>query len=185
MSGYDNLDGADDMHPGCLAEYCGTNDNFLNNVPVVSILQRDFDAYKYHNIEINYNGQIGTVQVWDECANADCPDGTQCCTNNAKAFGGDFLLDVDRHPLKNLFGITSYDSVLTKVQFRICQYVDPKPMASKWLVGGREEEPGSDSGTGVPGYAWGLIGAAIGVAVVALVALSAFLYKRRRTAERV
>jgi len=95
MSGYDNLDGSDDMHPGCLADYCGTTDGFLNAVPVVSILARDFPSYKYHFVEINYKGKVGTVQVWDECVNDDCPNGEKdCCTANARAFGGDFLLDL-------------------------------------------------------------------------------------------
>ncbi len=72
MSGYDNLDGADDQHPGCVAEYCGTNENFLRNVPVVSIHIRNWRQYKYHNISVQVNGQTHTVQSWDQCADADC-----------------------------------------------------------------------------------------------------------------
>lgn len=153
MSGYDNLDGYDDAHPGCLAEYCGTNDAFLDTIPVVSILDRDFSAYKYHNIEIDWNGEVGTVQVWDQCVNADCSEGTDCCTDNAKQFGGDFLLDVDRHALKNVFGITNYATVLQKVSYRICGPVaDQKTIATRWFGSNREGQ--TDSSTFLPSLFW-------------------------------
>ncbi|KAL0491334.1 isoprenyl transferase [Acrasis kona] len=131
ISGYDNLDGGDDKHPGSLAEWSGTTTGFLNEVPVVSILQRDFKNLKYRSINIRYNGRIGTVQVWDMCVNADCPDHTNCCTDNARKFGGDFLLDVERRALKNVFGKPDWE-VLDRVEFQICDRFDPKVAAKKW-----------------------------------------------------
>jgi hypothetical protein len=182
MTGYDNLDGGDDAHPGCINEYCGTNDGFLNAVPVVSILARDWNAYKYHNIEINRNGKIATVQVWDECVNADCPNGEKdCCTKNAKAYGGDFLLDVDRHPLKNLFGITNYENVHEKVSYRICNAVDPKPIAAKWFKNSsnREEQPGS----GMPIWGWALVAVGIACVIGILIGLTIFFLKKRSASQ--
>jgi len=186
MSGYDNLDGADDAHPGCLAEYCGTTAAFLNAVPVSSILARDFPNYKYHNVEINWNGKIGTVQAWDECANADCPNGeTTCCTDNAKLYGGDFLLDVDRHALQNVFGIANYGNVLDKISYRICAAADVKSIASKWLTAGRQTDTQADSGTSLPGWAWGVIAVGIVLGLLFVVAGVVFFMKRKPSTEHV
>jgi hypothetical protein len=183
MSGYDNLDGGDDMHPGCVAEHCGTTDAFLNANPMVSILERDFSTYKYHWIEINYNGKVGRVQVWDECANADCPDHTTCCTTNAKMFGGDFLLDVDRHALKNLFAINNYDDVLNKVTFRICEKFDETTIANKWFgKGNREGDSSSAPSGGMPAWGWALV--AVGIVLVVALVIGAAIWMKRRQASQ-
>jgi hypothetical protein len=132
MSGYDNLDGADDQHPGCLEDYCGTTERFLSNVPVVSILQSDWHAHKYHNIEIEYKGHTGTVQSWDLCANADCgSDDKDCCTRNAALYGGNFLLDVEKRTLQKIWGL-NYEHTLFKVNYRICDAFDPAPIAKRY-----------------------------------------------------
>lgn len=133
MSGYDNLDGADDANPGSLAEYTGTTEEFLDNVPVASILESDWDNDKYRNIEINYNGNIQTVQSWDQCANADCPDGGDCCTDNAQMFADPgYLLDVEQRTLSRLFGIDDYTDFLVEIQYRICDPFDPDPVAEEY-----------------------------------------------------
>jgi hypothetical protein len=133
MTGYDNLDGGDDKHPGSLAEWTGTTDKFLNTVPVASILESLWDKLKYRNILVNYNGKQVVVQSWDECANADCgSDDPDCCTRNAVAFGGDFLLDIDRHALKNLYGIDNYGDTFAKVQYQICDSFNPAPIAQEY-----------------------------------------------------
>ncbi len=133
MTGYDNLDGTDDKHPGSLVDYTGTTKAFLEAVPVASILKSDWSNLKYHNITIRRKGVSRTVQSWDLCANEDCPHGEKdCCTNNAKKFGGNFLLDVERRTLKKLFNITNYDETLEKIEYQICEAFDPKPIAKKW-----------------------------------------------------
>lgn len=134
LSGYDNLDGADDKHPGSIAEYSGTTTNFLNNVPVASILMNDWSKDKYHNIEMKYKGQTKTVQSWDQCADADCgKNDLQCCTRNAKKFANPgYLLDIDKQTLSRLFGIKNYEETLEKIQYRICDKFDPTPIAKKY-----------------------------------------------------
>jgi len=130
MSGYDNLDGSDDMHPGSLAEWSGTNEQNLKKIPVASINMPDWNRYKYHNIEVKYNGQTRTVQSWDQCADEDCPDRTPCCTNNAKKFANPgFLIDIDKRTLKRLFGIRNYENTLARVEYRICDRFNPRPIA--------------------------------------------------------
>jgi len=140
LTGYDNLDATDDPNPGSLNEYSSPNlqaaRNFLSNVPVVSIHNRDWASYKYHNINIKLsNGIMGTVQSWDECQNADCPDNTKtCCDTNAAQFNQahPFLLDVERQTLARLFQTTSWDSTEVAVQYQICSSFDPSPIAQRY-----------------------------------------------------
>jgi hypothetical protein len=133
LSGYDNLNGADDKIPGSLAEYTGTTKAMLEAVPVASILFSDWNKYKYHNITVRRRGVTGTVQSWDQCVNANCPGGEKdCCTKNAKKFGGNFLLDIDHRTLLKLWGITKYEDTLEKIEFQICDPFDPAPIAKKW-----------------------------------------------------
>ena len=122
LSGYDNL-GGDDRHPGSLAEWTGTTDRFLTDIPVVSIHSKDWKSSKYHVIQIKRNNQIHKVQSWDLCDDRDCGG---CCTRNAKKFGGNFLLDVDKRTLINVFGISHWDQTLEKVKFNICELFDAK-----------------------------------------------------------
>jgi len=182
MSGYNNLDGADDANPGCVAEHCGTNDAFLNAVPVVSILYSDFPAYKYHYIEINRGGVIARVQSWDECRNEDCPNGagSLCCTVNAQSFGANFLLDVDRHALLNLWGITAWDQVFEPVNFRICEAFDSVPVANQWFgVGNRVS---GDTTSPKSPFVWGAI--AVGITAGVLIIIAVALVVWRATIQR-
>jgi hypothetical protein len=129
MTSYDNLTG-DDSNPGCFNDYCGTTPTFLDAVPVVAIHQNNWPLDKYHNIEIKRsNGVVGIVQSWDLCADADC---NGCCTTNAKAFGGNYLVDVERRTLQRLFGMTAWDQTFEKVTVRICNSFDPVPIANKY-----------------------------------------------------
>ncbi|PRP87197.1 hypothetical protein PROFUN_01459 [Planoprotostelium fungivorum] len=125
MTGYDNADGQDDMHPGSLMEYEHTTPAFWANVNAVSIYDRDWKKWKYHNIIINYQGKNVTVQSWDACANADCPDHTNCCTNNAQKFAKPgFLVDVEKRVLKSAFGINNYND--------LCDKFDHQAVANKY-----------------------------------------------------
>ena len=128
MTGYDNLSG-DDKHPGSVAEYTGTTPRFLNAVPVVSILLRDWKRFRYHNINIMYNFKIYRVQAWDLCSDDDCQN---CCTRNAKHFGGDFLLDVERRTLEKVFKVKHYEDTMDLVHYQICDAFDPEPIAKEF-----------------------------------------------------
>lgn len=128
LSGYDNLSD-DDKNPGKIAEWEGVTKEFLNDIPVVSIHLKDWELNKYHNINIKSNDVIYSVQSWDNCDDNDCDD---CCTENAKKFGGNFLLDVERRTLKKVFGIEEWDNTLEKIQFQICETFDPLPIAEKY-----------------------------------------------------
>jgi hypothetical protein len=129
MTGYDILS-TDNSVVGGIADYTGCTDAFVNAVPVVAILERDWSAYKYHNIQINYNGNIQTVQSWDYCADSDCGG---CCTANAAAFADPgFLLDVDKATLNKLFGIADWSNTFARVQYQICDAFDPTPIANQY-----------------------------------------------------
>jgi hypothetical protein len=129
MTGYDNLSG-DDLNPGCFFDYCGTTSAFLGAVPVVAIHQNNWSVDKYHYIQVQQsNGIVVTVQSWDLCADTDCGG---CCTTNAKAFGGNYLVDVERRTLERLFGITAWDQTFEKVTVRVCNSFDPAPVAAQY-----------------------------------------------------
>jgi len=130
MTSYDNLSG-DDSHPGCFNDYCGTTPAFLEAVPVVAIHQKNWALDKYHYIEItrSSNGAVGIAQSWDLCADTDCGG---CCTTNAQAFGGNYLVDVERRTLQRLFGLSTWDQTWEKVAVRVCNSFDPAPIASKY-----------------------------------------------------
>ena len=128
LSGYDNLSD-DDQNPGSLAEWVGTTQKFLTDIPVASIHLKDWKISKYHTIQIKRNNVIKNVQSWDLCDDKDCGG---CCTKNAKKFGGNFLLDVERRTLKKVFGITKWDQTLEKIEFQICESFDPAPIAKKY-----------------------------------------------------
>eukprot|EP01098_Paradermamoeba_levis_P017105 TRINITY_DN9601_c0_g1_i1.p2 TRINITY_DN9601_c0_g1~~TRINITY_DN9601_c0_g1_i1.p2 ORF type:complete len:142 (+),score=43.40 TRINITY_DN9601_c0_g1_i1:333-758(+) len=135
MTGYDNLDGGDDPNAGNVAEFT-TSQNFLSKVPVVSInTGNDWEKYQYHNIEIRLpNGRTGVVQSWDQCSNDDCPPkaGQNCCDVNARMFGGNFLLDVEKRTLARLFGLKNYNNVQQKVCYRILGSFNPDSVASRY-----------------------------------------------------
>jgi len=86
-----------------LNEVCSNDDNgctqdgykltkaFTAAIPYSAVLcGSDFSKYKYHTMNVTYNGASHEFQVWDCCNNADCGG---CCTSNANKFGG-FLLDM-------------------------------------------------------------------------------------------
>jgi len=135
MTGYNNLDSSDDPNSGFVAEFT-TNKNFLSHVPVASVNSPDFNKYKYHNIFVVRvgTGQNATLQSWDECSNSDCPSGAgaDCCTVNARQFGGNFLLDVEHLTLARLFGISNFNNVDEKVCFMIGGSFNPDSIAAKY-----------------------------------------------------
>ncbi|PRP87195.1 hypothetical protein PROFUN_01457 [Planoprotostelium fungivorum] len=133
MTGYDNTDGHDDKHPGSLMEYDHTTPAFWANVNAVSIYDRDWSQWKYHNIIINYKGKNVTVQSWDACTNADCPEDPQCCTHNAQKFAKPgFLVDVEKRVLKSAFNITNYNDVMNKITIYLCDAFDHQAVANKY-----------------------------------------------------
>jgi hypothetical protein len=72
--------------------------------------------------------------VWDACLNADCPDGTSCCSDNKKLFASPgYLLDVETRTAKRLWNVDKAEDVLQdKIQYRVCGSFDPDAIASQY-----------------------------------------------------
>jgi hypothetical protein len=134
MTGYNNSDTGDDPNAGSVAEFTGLTDEFYDNVPIASIDSSDFPRDKYHFVDINFNGAIGRVETWDECRNEDCPDGTDCCTQNKQEFAQPgYLLDVETRTAARLFGIDGAENSLnTQIEYRICGSFDPDSIAQQF-----------------------------------------------------
>jgi hypothetical protein len=134
ISGYNNSDGADDPNAGSLEDFTGLTAEFYANVPIASIDSSDWKHDSYHFVDIKYKGQIGRVQTWDLCLNADCPDGTNCCTDNKQKYAKPgYLLDVETRTAKRLFGIKhAEDTLLDKIEYRVCGAFDPDPIAARY-----------------------------------------------------
>jgi hypothetical protein len=134
MTGYNNSDLGDDPNAGSVAEFTGLTDEFYDNVPIASIDSSDFPSDKYHFVDIKFKGTIGRVETWDECRNEDCPDGTDCCTQNKQEFAQPgYLLDLETRTAQRLFGIkNAEDSLNTKIEYRICGSFDPDPIANQF-----------------------------------------------------
>ncbi len=66
--------------------------------------RRDWHAkFSGRWIRIKYGATTMDVQVKDTCDDEDCPS-TKCCTTNANANGHGYLLDLEFHTSKRLFG---------------------------------------------------------------------------------
>jgi hypothetical protein len=134
MTGYNNSNLADDPNAGSVMEFTGLTDAFYDNVPIASIDMSDWPSDQYHWVDINYNGKVGRVGVWDACLNADCPDGTSCCSDNKKQYANPgYLLDVETRTAKRLWGIAKGEDTLDdKIQYRICDTFDPDAVAAQY-----------------------------------------------------
>lgn len=134
MTGYNNSNLADDPNAGSVMEYTGLTDAFYDNVPIASIDMSDWPTDKYHWVDINYNGKIGRVGVWDACLNSDCPDGTSCCSDNKKQYANPgYLLDIETRTAKRLWGIAKGEDTLDdKITYRICDAFDPDAVAAQY-----------------------------------------------------
>jgi hypothetical protein len=134
MTGYNNSDSGDDPNAGSVAEFSDLTDEFYDNVPIASIDSSDFPHDKYRFVDIKFNGTIGRVETWDECRNEDCPDGTDCCTQNKHEFAQPgYLLDLETRTAARLFGLNdAEDSLNTKIEYRICSSFDPDPIAQQF-----------------------------------------------------
>jgi hypothetical protein len=134
LTGYNNSNFADDPNAGSVMEFTGLTDAFYNNVNIAAVDSSDWPTDKYHYVDIRYNGVIGRVGVWDACSNADCPDGTQCCTDNKKLFANPgYLLDVETRTAQRLWGVMNAENVLQdKIDYRICESFDPDAIAAMY-----------------------------------------------------
>jgi hypothetical protein len=82
---------------GCTQAGYHLNTQFTAHVPYAAVLcGSDWDQYKYHNVNVTFNGDTRLFQVWDCCSDDDCGG---CCTRNANKNGG-FLLDMSILALK-------------------------------------------------------------------------------------
>jgi hypothetical protein len=134
LTGYNNSNLADDPNAGSVMEFTGLTDPFYDNVNIASIDMSDWPSDQYHWVDINYNGKVGRVGVWDACLNADCPDGTSCCSDNKKQYANPgYLLDVETRTAKRLWGIAAGEDTLDdKIQYRICDSFDPDAIAAQY-----------------------------------------------------
>ena len=136
MIGYNNNNLADDPNAGSVMEFTGLTDAFYDNVPIAAIDSSDWDRDKYHWIDINYGGTVRRVGAWDACRNQDCPDGTNCCTDNKQRYAQPgYLLDVETRTAKRLFGVDNAEDTLNdEIQYRVCGAFDPDAIANSYGV---------------------------------------------------
>ena len=134
MTGYNNSDLGDDPNAGSVVEFTGLTDEFYDEVPMAAIDSSDWDDEAYHYIDVKWNGQIGRVAVWDMCRNEDCPDGTDCCTNNKELFAQPgYLVDVEQRTARRLFGVDDAENTLQdEIEYRICGDFDPDEIAEQY-----------------------------------------------------
>jgi hypothetical protein len=134
LTGYDNSNLADDPNAGSVMEYTNLNDAFYDHVPMAAVDMSDWSGDKYHWAEIKFKGKIGRVGIWDACNNADCPDGTNCCTDNKKKFASPgYLLDVETRTATRLWGVSNAEDTLQdKIEYRICGAFDPDTIADQY-----------------------------------------------------
>lgn len=99
-------------------EYHGIPAKFVQDVCLVAVLDKDWDAYKYKVLEIfvwHWKKKAivrGTAYVFDTCTDAWCPDqdnDADCCTKNSsriREMGAKrpFLLDFERNGSIREFG---------------------------------------------------------------------------------
>jgi hypothetical protein len=134
LTGYNNSDLGDDPNAGSVVEFTGLTDAFYNEVNMAAIDQSDWGDEAYHYIDVKWNGKIGRIAVWDMCRNADCPDGTDCCTENKELFAHPgYLVDVEQRTAKRLFGVDDAENTLQdQIQYRICGDFDPDMIAEQY-----------------------------------------------------
>ena len=136
LTGYNNGNPDDDPHAGSLMEFTGLTDAFYANVAIAAVDFSDWDQDSYHWIEVNYNGTIARVGAWDACRNEDCPDGTDCCTDNKTRYATPgYLVDVETRTAERLFGVFDAENTLNdEIQYRICDEFDPDAIANPFGV---------------------------------------------------
>jgi hypothetical protein len=117
-------------------EFTGLTDEFYDNVAMAAIDFSDWDADQYRWVDISFGGTIGRVGAWDACRNEDCPDGTDCCTENKERFATPgYLLDVETRTAERLFGVSDAEDTLNdRIDYRICGRFDPDEIANSYGV---------------------------------------------------
>ena len=136
MTGYDNQNTSDDPNAFML-DNTQVNADFLKNVPVVAVNQPDWGINQYHNIQVIRNdGQQAMLQIWDLCSNTDCSllAGVDCCTKNAKAYGGDFLVDVEARTLIRLFQLNNYAEVNEQICYKVLDSFQPNVILATYNI---------------------------------------------------
>ncbi len=123
---YNNSDHIDDN--GQLPDYRQVTPKFRKNVPIAAVHEKFWQSYQYHYLQIQWKGKIINMQIWDLCSDKDC---NNCCTRNASHFSQPgFLIDVELLTAKRLLSNKLTEkNARVKVQYRICQPFDPKPIA--------------------------------------------------------
>ncbi len=136
LTGYNNSDENDDPNSGSVMEFTGLTAAFYANVEIAAVDFSDWDGDRYHWVDINYEGSIRRVGVWDACRNEDCPDGTDCCTDNKERFATPgYLLDLETRTAARLFGVSDAENTLNdRIEYRICGAFDPDEIANAYGV---------------------------------------------------
>jgi hypothetical protein len=134
LTGYNNSNLADDPNAGSVMEFRGLTDPFYDHVDMAAVDMSDWGGDSYHWVDVDFGGVVGRVGVWDACADADCPDGEQCCTNNKKLFATPgYLVDVETRTAARLWGVQdAEDTLRDKIQFRVCGTFDPDVIAEMY-----------------------------------------------------
>jgi hypothetical protein len=134
LTGYNNSSEDDDPNAGSLTEFTDLTEAFYNEVPIASVDSSDWPGDRYHFVDIRFGGRVGRVGVWDECRNEDCPDGTDCCTDNKTRYASPgYLLDLETRTAKRLFGVDNAEDTLNdRIEYRICEEFDPDAIARKY-----------------------------------------------------
>ena len=136
LTGYDNSNFDDDPHAGSVMEFTGLTDDFYDHVDMAAIDFGDWDQHKYRWVDVRWNGAEARVGVWDACRNEDCPDGTDCCTNNKERFAQPgYLVDMETRTAARLFGVSDAESTLNdQIEYRVCGAFDPDAIANQYGV---------------------------------------------------
>ena len=115
-------------------EFTGLTAAFYDNVPIASIDMGDWARHRYRYIDVKYAGRTARVAAWDACADADCPDGTSCCTDNKQRFSKPgYLIDVEARTAKRLFNVdNAAQTLLDRVEYRVCERFDPDAIARRY-----------------------------------------------------
>jgi hypothetical protein len=132
LTGYNNSDSGDDPNSGNLMEFTGLNAEFYANVDIAAVDFSDWDGDQYHWVDVRYNGTVGRVGVWDACRNEDCPDGTDCCTENKQRYATPgYLVDIETRTAQRLFGVFDAENTLNdEIEYRVCGSFDPDAIAN-------------------------------------------------------
>ena len=136
LTGYNNSDSGDDPNSGSVMEFTGLNEEFYANVDMAAIDFSDWGGDKYRWVDVDFQGTIGRVGVWDACRNEDCPDGRQCCTENKERFAQPgYLVDVETRTAQRLWGVFDAENTLNdRIEYRVCGSFDPDEIADRYGV---------------------------------------------------